>query len=122
MNQTKAGKEGAKATGIWELVDCDRKVVDVASWDQLKQAILSLPEKALTPNAIMNLVSPHGEVLSIGIAGPADRDNPQLTERLACVNFTDPSGTLPNRTVVGNRSEEHTYELQSPMYLVCRLL
>src|ERR1017187_9536544 len=29
--------------------------------------------------------------------------------------------TLPNRSLV-TRSEEHTSELQSPMYLVCRLL
>src|SRR5437762_2137367 len=28
----------------------------------------------------------------------------------------------PHRTTPGRRSEEHTSELQSPMYLVCRLL
>src|SRR5437764_10016356 len=28
----------------------------------------------------------------------------------------------PTTTAVANRSEEHTSELQSPMYLVCRLL
>src|SRR5437763_4415269 len=39
------------------------------------------------------------------------------------------SGTVPNRRNLGTirdpgtrRSEEHTSELQSPMYLVCRLL
>src|SRR5437879_12966939 len=30
--------------------------------------------------------------------------------------------TLPTRDRIGQRSEEHTSELQSPMYLVCRLL
>src|SRR5437762_5165489 len=31
-------------------------------------------------------------------------------------------GLDPSRLAVGGRSEEHTSELQSPMYLVCRLL
>src|SRR5437762_10030076 len=34
-----------------------------------------------------------------------------------------PGVTLAKRTAIGDeRSEEHTSELQSPMYLVCRLL
>src|SRR5437879_8486981 len=33
--------------------------------------------------------------------------------------FSDSSGVVPSQT---GRSEEHTSELQSPMYLVCRLL
>src|SRR5437763_2208375 len=37
--------------------------------------------------------------------------------------FARPYMTQPAKPVVnGNRSEEHTSELQSPMYLVCRLL
>src|SRR5437763_2819501 len=32
------------------------------------------------------------------------------------------SGSAPSATRVHRRSEEHTSELQSPMYLVCRLL
>src|SRR5437763_16372339 len=32
------------------------------------------------------------------------------------------SGHLQSRAAFGERSEEHTSELQSPMYLVCRLL
>src|ERR1017187_4030541 len=39
-----------------------------------------------------------------------------LCLNLACVAL------LPAKTVVFWRSEEHTSELQSPMYLVCRLL
>src|SRR5437764_6740480 len=31
-------------------------------------------------------------------------------------------GCDPKKVLVGARSEEHTSELQSPMYLVCRLL
>src|SRR5437879_10608648 len=33
-----------------------------------------------------------------------------------------PAVTTPNVMCVPSRSEEHTSELQSPMYLVCRLL
>src|SRR5437879_8977377 len=32
------------------------------------------------------------------------------------------SSLLPGRQMAAGRSEEHTSELQSPMYLVCRLL
>src|SRR5437879_9188473 len=38
--------------------------------------------------------------------------------RRACSNVVLPVPTFP----VSTRSEEHTSELQSPMYLVCRLL
>src|SRR5437879_7316975 len=38
--------------------------------------------------------------------------------RLAMISFPNPEDTI----TVGTRSEEHTSELQSPMYLVCRLL
>lgn len=100
MNQTKADKDVAKTAPIWELIDSNGKLAEIDSWDKLKQVILSIPDQSPTANAIVNLFSPHGDTLSIGIAGPDDRDNPQLTERLACVNFT--SETLPNRVVLGN--------------------
>src|SRR3712207_7682061 len=35
---------------------------------------------------------------------------------------TPPPGTAPDRTALELRSEEHTSELQSRQYLVCRLL
>src|SRR5437762_7399779 len=38
------------------------------------------------------------------------------------INATSRTDTYPAITVRGTRSEEHTSELQSPMYLVCRLL
>src|SRR5437879_10820404 len=36
------------------------------------------------------------------------------------IRVPEPPSKFPNRRVI--RSEEHTSELQSPMYLVCRLL
>src|SRR5437879_9134877 len=68
---------------------------------------------------------------TIVIASP---HNLRLVSRIAVVVSENSSGTLkgiPNRSVslrarcdidFGRRSEEHTSELQSPMYLVCRLL
>src|SRR5437763_10114632 len=39
-----------------------------------------------------------------------------------CKHFPDAIGSRTHGTVWKPRSEEHTSELQSPMYLVCRLL
>src|SRR5437762_9274755 len=50
------------------------------------------------------------------------------TARSTTITTTDPSLFFVPRisaldvSVTANRSEEHTSELQSPMYLVCRLL
>src|SRR5437764_8834030 len=50
-------------------------------------------------------------------AGPDQGVNPRGVDALA------PRGIEPTRKAeVQQRSEEHTSELQSPMYLVCRLL
>src|SRR5437879_10961130 len=43
------------------------------------------------------------------------RRGPELPE-------SSPEAATPNPTLGALRSEEHTSELQSPMYLVCRLL
>src|SRR5437762_6810381 len=45
------------------------------------------------------------------------------TDRV-CIAFTDLTRATPNERIIPwlLRSEEHTSELQSPMYLVCRLL
>src|SRR3712207_8697310 len=42
--------------------------------------------------------------------------------RMTCSTATSGTCTTPARTVRGLRSEEHTSELQSRQYLVCRLL
>src|SRR5437763_11545484 len=41
---------------------------------------------------------------------------------LSRVGLSDRAGHRPSELSGGERSEEHTSELQSPMYLVCRLL
>src|SRR5437763_10813767 len=45
-----------------------------------------------------------------------------LKLRLECANFIEKNRPAVGRFESANRSEEHTSELQSPMYLVCRLL
>src|ERR1017187_9427413 len=54
-----------------------------------------------------------GEPIPIVLAAPATLN----AENLRCEYLKDPLGIDVTR-----RSEEHTSELQSPMYLVCRLL
>src|SRR5437879_10432220 len=46
----------------------------------------------------------------------------QTTYRLPALSMASDGKLPPVLTVPGARSEEHTSELQSPMYLVCRLL
>src|SRR5436189_2156139 len=48
-------------------------------------------------------------------SGHAQRPNPPL-------KYTLPSSRMDDTSNTESRSEEHTSELQSPMYLVCRLL
>src|SRR3970040_3150908 len=43
-------------------------------------------------------------------------------QRQPAAELHDDRGHRPGDAVPGRRSEEHTSELQSPMYLVCRLL
>jgi hypothetical protein len=109
MNSTQTSHSSAKTAEPWKVLDCDRTLAIVDNWDQLKDVLRSLPRQARTPNAIVDLVSPQGDTLSIGIAGPMDRDNPAVTEPLACLNFTPASRNPPYVTVVGDRtlSYEH---------------
>src|SRR5437762_7978718 len=48
------------------------------------------------------------------------RNAPQLDEAIIKTDYL--SASVYNQDAVSSRSEEHTSELQSPMYLVCRLL
>src|SRR5437762_5709371 len=56
--------------------------------------------------------------------GPAARCGPRLPERHRSIHYEGRRQGLAVRAArIGRRrSEEHTSELQSPMYLVCRLL
>src|SRR5437763_13407066 len=51
-------------------------------------------------------------------------DRPVPVDRLVDALWPDgpPRSERVNEAVHGHRSEEHTSEIQSPMYLVCRLL
>src|SRR5437762_11487104 len=49
-------------------------------------------------------------------------DSPGLLERNHQLVLGLISGQVRTPEQIANRSEEHTSELQSPMYLVCRLL
>src|SRR5437762_8142772 len=42
--------------------------------------------------------------------------------RIACWSASGNTPTMRSMVLEASRSEEHTSELQSPMYLVCRLL
>lgn len=104
MTQMQTSQAGTQAATQWKLLDWDRTVVVAGAWDQLKEVLLNAPRKASIPNTIVDLISPHGDVLSIGIAGPLDRDNPGLSEPLACLNFTAASRNPPYLTAVGDPS------------------
>src|SRR5437762_8515755 len=44
------------------------------------------------------------------------------TSRMTTARRSASMGGVPSTSLTASRSEEHTSELQSPMYLVCRLL
>src|ERR1017187_5416678 len=52
--------------------------------------------------------------------GPSDWENPVRSSNHRQICFSIRTGFVSLNT--GDRSEEHTSELQSPMHLVCRLL
>src|SRR5204863_4309571 len=62
----------------------------------------AIPQRAGSPNAIVNLVASNGNTLSIGIAGQGDGDNPGLQEPLASVEFDLASQDPPYLVVVGD--------------------
>jgi Immunity protein Imm1 len=102
-----SGGRGDDSTLPWTLLDWDRELTVTASWAQLEQALLSLPQTAFTPNTIANLVSPAQDTLSIGIAGLNDADNPSLAQPLACVNFTDRTNNPPYLSIVNGERSTH---------------
>src|ERR1017187_9790039 len=59
---------------------------------------------------------------SKGVGYIASRRMWQCKVRHPTAQFSVKVGTIMEDSALGLRSEEHTSELQSPMYLVCRLL
>src|SRR5437879_8555926 len=69
-------------------------------------------------------LSPHDENRAARRAQrhPGHRQAPPRDRAGGSVRSRDRSHRRVRRVHAGGRSEEHTSELQSPMYLVCRLL
>jgi hypothetical protein len=104
MNQHDAPRSTAETTGTWELLDFDRGLATASTWEGIESALLAIPERASSPNAIATLVAPNGDTLSIGIASPLDGDNPGLDRPLSCVEFNQASQEPPYLVVVGDPS------------------
>jgi len=88
----------------WRLLDWERELINTRSWNELSGVILDIPRRARMRNSICNLISPSGQILSIGIAEAGNGDNPELAATLACVNHQLQSGDPPYQTIVGNDS------------------
>lgn len=88
----------------WRIRESGRILGVPETWDQLREVLVNLPKRARTPNTIVDLVSPKGDTLSVGIAGPSDKDNPGLTQQVACMNFVNASRNPPYLTAVGDAS------------------
>ena len=86
----------------WTLLDGDRELAVSNTWEHLEEALFNFPKRAFTPNTIVDFISPQGDILSFGIAGNGDDDNPGLAEPLACVNYVDRTQNPPYLTVVDN--------------------
>ena len=99
--------EHANANLQWTVVDGNTEIASPRNWDELAAVIVRLPEVASVPNAICCLVAPGGDVLSIGIAGRGDKDNPALREPVASVSFETGSGDPPYLAVMGDDSLDY---------------
>jgi hypothetical protein len=75
--------------GTWRLHDGERPLFQVDSPEELERLVQELPETGSTPNRIVELESPQGERLSIGVAGPKDGDNPGLLQPFICLQLTN---------------------------------
>ena len=107
MSPTRSPKLEKPATKQWEVRDFDRILGVAENWEQLEQILLSAPKRAYSPNTIVDVISPGGDTLSIGVAGPSDHDNPGLSESLACLNFVNASRDPPYLTAVGDASLDY---------------
>jgi hypothetical protein len=102
MSQRDAAESTAAAVGTWELLDFDRVMATANTFEGIEPALLAIPKKASSPNAIATLVAPNGDTLSIGIASPLDGDNPGLDQPLACVEFNQASQDPPYLVPIGD--------------------
>ena len=78
-------------TSYWAVLDWNRELARIESEEDLERTLREVPAQASSPNAIVNIWSPTGDVLSVGIS-----------DGLACMNFTGSSGDPPYYKVVGH--------------------
>ena len=102
MSRVQSSRDKGSRAQKWTLLDWKRPSIVVDSDEHLASELKSLPESGLAPNRIVELESPGGDRLSMGIAGPTDTDNPTLQNQVACLNFTNASHDPPYLTAVGD--------------------
>ena len=56
-------------TSYWAVLDWDREPARIESEGDLERTPRDVPAKASSPNAIVNICSPTGDTLSVGISG-----------------------------------------------------
>lgn len=93
--------KNAKQHGL-SLVADGRSLVEAGSGDAIAVVIRNLPSRVNPPNTIVDIHSPSGAMLSVGIALPRTDDNPELTVPLAYANYTRPDRMPPYLAVVGD--------------------
>ncbi len=102
MSTADLTRTGVRAAGAWTPLDFGRELAVERTWEALEAAILAIPDRAETPNAIATLVAPSGDTLSIGIAGRGDRDDPGPDRPLASIEYNHASQDPPYLAVVGD--------------------
>jgi Immunity protein Imm1 len=102
MNRIETNRASVKTPTQWTLQDWEGFSPSIASAVDLETAIRNLAKTGTTPNRIVDLESPSGAKLSVGIASAQDGDNPGVKEPLACVQVTAASLDPPYVTVIGD--------------------
>src|ERR1017187_10299683 len=97
--------------------------VRARQWAETGPAITTSPLKALTTTVCLSLAHSFRSPMTRSAVSPSCRTSSRLNSAtLPAVRSTRPSKAVPTSIMARCRSEEHTSELQSPRYLVCRLL
>src|SRR5437762_5016305 len=81
-----------------------------------------LPSSSATALSDVYTLSLHDALPIWPLTAPPPRETPPRRVSTCCPRSHSQSRALGHRITRNARSEEHTSELQSPMYLVCRLL